>query len=101
MVCSIHHETITALIASNICSFFAAPGTPLVDLNRKMMATRLAMDAADINTKRKVLLESCNLAIFLTSSGCDVMMITQSMNIMVKAQPTHVSKDNAGAEALW
>ena len=101
MVCSIHHEITTAPIARRICSFFAVLDNPFEDLNSSMMATKLAIEAAEINTNRKVRLESCSLAIFLTSSGCDENIIIQSSTIIVKAQPTHVTRARAGADVLW
>jgi len=68
---------ITAPIANKMCSFLAASFRPLVDFNKYTMAPKLTTDAVVINAKRKVRLESCSFAIFLTSNGWDENIIIQ------------------------
>ncbi len=64
------------------------------------MAPKLAMDVAVTKIKRNARLESCSFAIFLTSSGCDVDIISQSNIIIVKAQPIQVTKIKGGVVIL-
>src|ERR1700744_4704818 len=90
-----HQETATAVIAKAICSFLAVSDKPLTDFNRKIIATRLTIDAVIMKINSILRLESCSLAIFFTSMGCDVRMIIQSSIITVNAQPIH--DDNASS----
>src|ERR1700692_3517807 len=97
MVCKSHHEMITAVIESKICSLTVAP-CPLDDFNKNTMAPKLANEAAITNKNKNVRLESCNLAILRTSRGCDESIMIQSIIIMVEAKLIQVNKKTAGIE---